>query len=190
LLSFSFNPRISCLLLSSASGAFLPFLARLPMPLMSLGSLYTGTRIISTTHNAAAFPSIRLKCSISRNQIRTYSSEHLCGLEVSCGPPTFAPRYTTCGCLSGTCHARRVFFPSLWACWSSDAESSFSYMRNMRTVKVTYWDRIFFCKCLYVFGVTRCLGNPSGGVCWRLEHVWNRRRRQVGWARLRVRVPV
>ena len=50
-------------------------------------------------------------------------------------------------------------------------------MENVRTVKViTYWDLVFFCHCLFVYGVSRRLGYPSGGLQrWR-TNVWGGRR--------------
>jgi len=51
-----------------------------------------------------------------------------------------------------------------WFPWASDAERQLSYMRNMRTVKVTYCGHIFFCNSSCGVGVSRRLGYPSGGL--------------------------
>ena len=54
-------------------------------------------------------------------------------------------------------------------------------------VKVTYQGLIFLYDCLFVYGVSRELGLPSGGW-WRWwANGWNERR-QGWWARFRISV--
>ena len=93
----------------------------------------------------------------------TYCLEPFRGSELSRGSSILVPRDTACGPLAGAGYARCVVVLCLGRALS-DAEKPFSHMRNMGTVKVTYCDPIFFCRCL-VFGASRCLGCPSGGVC-------------------------
>ena len=50
-------------------------------------------------------------------------------------------------------------------------------------VKVTYRGLVFFCSCLVLFGVSRCLGYPSGGLCR-----WRTNERKARWPRHRVHV--
>ena len=45
-----------------------------------------------------------------------------------------------------------------------NTEQTIGYMRNRRTVKIAYWGLIFFCDLLILFGVSRSLGYPSGGL--------------------------
>ena len=61
-------------------------------------------------------------------------------------------------------HAMRVVALLLGKVWASFAEQSISHTRNMRTVKVTYWGRFFFCGLMNCFSVCCCLGYPSGVV--------------------------
>ena len=131
-------------------------------------------------------PIVRSKCAISQNRTCTYYPEPFHGLGVLQGPSIPAPRHTTFEYFFDIGSASCAVVLCLGGALSSDAEQSFSYMRNMRTVKVTYWGRIFFCRCLYFFGVSRCLGYPSGGVCRWWSHVWGGRGRQIRWSRLRV----
>jgi len=61
----------------------------------------------------------------------------------------------------------------------------------MGAVKVTYWGPMFFCNCIAsCFGVRRCLGYPSGGLCRWSANVWDGRSHQGRWSRLGVPVPI
>ena len=91
-----------------------------------------------------------------------YCLEPFRGSELSQGSSILVPRDTACGPLAGAGYARCVVVLCPERALS-DAEQSFSHMRNMRTVKVTYWGPIFFCGELIVFCVSRGLWYPSGG---------------------------
>ena len=58
-----------------------------------------------------------------------------------------------------------------------DVERTMVYTRNGRAVKVTYWGLIFFCKSLMLFGVSRSLGYPPGGLRYWLRVIWE----EGGW---------
>jgi len=68
------------------------------------------------------------------------------------------PRHATCAYLSDIEYASCAVVLCPGLSWVSDAGQSFSYTRNLGTVKATYWGHIFFFNFLVVFGVSRCLG--------------------------------
>ena len=153
-------------------------MVRLPRPLTSFGVLYIGPRAWIAS-SATAFQPVRLMYVISQNRTCTYCPTPFRELGAPKAPPGLAPTHTTSGDLVDTGGATCVAFLCLGASWSSDAESSLSYTRNVRTVNVTYWGRIFFCCCLVVFGVSRYLGFPSGGVCGWRGHIRDEGRREA-----------
>ena len=161
----------------SVSGLFLPCALRGLIPFWSRGPGYTGVRVDSITPSAAALQSIRSKCVISQNGICTYCATLLCALEVLRDPPTLWPRHAICGYFPDIECASCMVDLSPGLVWLSDAGQSFSYTRNLGTVKATYWGHIFFCYC-FIAGVSRCLGWPSGGVGGWLGHVRDERRHQ------------
>ena len=109
-------------------------------------------------------PINQIKVHSHTKQISTYPPARSRELEDFSCSSTFLPRRAIGGRLVDGGRATRAPCPCLGAAGSSDVERSLNYMRNMRTVKVTYWGCIFFCHWLIGIGVSRCLGYPSGGV--------------------------
>ena len=90
------------------------------------------------------------------NQVCT----HYSGLPVGSGMPGAAPTSepSHIGSRSFWCSCAAIRADLLGRdAGSTGANNSFSYMKNTRTVKVTYWACVVFCSCLVV-GASRCLG--------------------------------
>ena len=91
------------------------------------------------------------------NQVCTHCS----GLPVVSGmpgaAPTSEPSHIASRNFGCSCAATRA---GLWGrgAGSTGANNSVSYMKDTRTVKVTYWACVFFCSCFGDVGACRCLG--------------------------------
>jgi len=107
----------------------------------------------------------QIKYAISWNGIGTYCLAHVRGWEVLGAASTLVPRRATSGYHFDAGCASRAVALCLGGVWSADAGRPINYMKNMRTVTITYWSHVFFCDLFVLFGVCRCLGYPSGGVC-------------------------
>ena len=76
----------------------------------------------------------------------------------------------------------------LWQVFASDVKQSIRYTRIMGTVKMTYRSLVFFCSNCVCSGVSRCLGNPPGGLCRWKTSGWDVRRHWGRWPCSRVYV--
>ena len=144
-----------------------PVAAGSPCPVRRRCVVYTGDRMVEITLSASALRSIGSGASF-REILCAYRLGLRYGLELLGAPICAAPILTAWYCTPASSRGRGgvvLCHGGVRFAWMSDAGWPFSYTREMRTVKITYCDLIFFCDCLCYFGVGRCLGyKPSGGL--------------------------